>query len=258
MIISMSFDTGKKHTTSWDNSGQWYNKLVGDSGHYYHQQVILPRVTALLKLSADNRILDLGCGQGVLARHIPAAVYYTGVDLAKNLIAFAKQHDKNTKHEYLVADATRSLPLEKTYTHAVAILSLQNMENQEAAIAEVGKHIQQNGRFLFVLNHPCFRIPRQSGWGVSESKQQYRYINRYQTPMKIPITMHPGAKQSAMTWSFHFPLASYAQFLSKNGFVIETMEELVSDKESAGKAAKMENRARAEIPLFLIIVAKKL
>jgi len=38
--------------------------------------------------------------------------------------------------------------------------------------------------------------------------------------------------------------------------VIEKIEEWASDKDSVGKAAKMENRARAEIPLFMAIQAK--
>lgn len=246
-------------TTSWEKSGKWYNELVGTGGHYYHQHIILPRVIKLLSLTFANRLLDVGCGQGILARSIPPLIEYMGIDLAKNLISFARENDTNPRHIYRVADATKPFPVEnKTFTHAAAILSLQNMENQEAAIAHVGKVLEHAGKFIIVLNHPCFRIPRQSGWGISENKQQYRYINRYASPMKIPITTHPGEKQSAVTWSFHYPLASYAQFLRKGGFDIETMEEWVSDKESVGKTSRMENRARSEIPLFLAIVAKKL
>ncbi len=108
---------------------------------------------------------------------------------------------------------------------------------------------------VLVLNHPAFRIPRQSGWGEHTNKIQYRYINRYLTPLEIPITMHPGQSQSAMTWSYHVPISFYAQALASAGLVIETIEEWTSDKQSEGKAARMENRARAEIPLFMAIVA---
>ncbi|MDE2590467.1 MAG: class I SAM-dependent methyltransferase [Patescibacteria group bacterium] len=250
--------TKQKKTTSWESSGNWYNQLVGTSGHYYHQHVILPRVIKLLSLSLTDKLLDVGCGQGILARSLPPLVEYLGVDLAKNLISFAREHDKNPRHTYRSADATKSLQLEnKTFTHAAAILSLQNMENQEAAIRNTASLLEKNGMFIIVLNHPCFRIPRQSGWGISESKQQYRYINRYYSPMKIPITMHPGEKQSALTWSFHYPLSSYFHFLDAAGLVVKTMEEWISDKESVGKASKMENRARSEIPLFLVVVAIK-
>jgi hypothetical protein len=111
-----------------------------------------------------------------------------------------------------------------------------------------------------VLNHPCFRIPRQSSWGVDlEKKIQYRRIDRYFSSMKIPIQSHPSkGAQSSHTSSFHHSLSRYVQWLKQTGFVIETMDEWCSDKKSTGKHAKMEDTSRAEFPLFLAIVAKKL
>jgi hypothetical protein len=45
--------------------------------------------------------------------------------------------------------------------------------------------------------------------------------------------------------------------LNKAGFMIAKIEEWTSDKESEGKTAKQENRARAEFPLFMAIQAQK-
>lgn len=245
--------------TSWSTSGKWYNSLVGDKGHYYHEHIVMPGVLRLLQATAQSTILDLGCGQGVLARLLPAQSKYVGVDLARSLIDSAKHKNKNSNHSFILADVTKRLSIpEKNFTHATAILSLQNMELPQNAIRNAGEHMQKNGTFVIVLNHPSFRIPRQSGWGVGENKLQYRYENRYMSPIKIPITMHPGEKKSEVTWSFHYPISFYTQALKENGFVIENLEEWVSDKESEGRAAKMENRARSEFPLFLAIIAKKI
>jgi hypothetical protein len=43
--------------------------------------------------------------------------------------------------------------------------------------------------------------------------------------------------------------------LHDNGFVIEKIEEWVSDKKSEGGMAAVEDKARAEFPLFMTIVA---
>ena len=67
--------------------------------------------------------------------------------------------------------------------------------------------------------------------------------------------MHPGS-DSGLTWSFHQPLSTYTKMLADNHFVIENLEEWTSDKESVGKASRMENRSRAEFPLFLAIAAR--
>ncbi len=243
--------------TSWQKSSNWYNKLVGDKGHFYHQQIVIPGVINLLKIDSNSSILDIGCGQGVLAKQFPKNEYF-GIDLSSNLINIARQQDKNSKHQYAIQDATKPFSQETKYSHAAAILSLQNMENQDDAIKNVSNNVIKNGKFVIVLNHPAFRIPRQSGWGVAENKVQYRYINMYMSFLKIPINMHPGEKQSEVTWSFHYPLSYYAKSLQQSGFFIETIEEWTSSKESVGKMAKSENRSRSEIPLFLVILAKKI
>lgn len=248
-----------KQSTSWQKSSNWYNKTVGTSGHYYHQHVILPRIIELLRLTPSSRLLDIGCGQGVLARAIPKEVEYTGIDNAPSLIQFAQNQDKNPKHIFLVGNAT--LPLKtptQLFSHAAAILCLQNMEYPERAIAEVAKKLEKGGIFVIVLNHPAFRIPRQSGWGIGENKLQYRYENIYMSHLKIPISMHPGEKNSEVTWSFHKPISFFIESLSRNGFSLLTMQEWISDKTSAGKAAGMENKARSEFPLFLTLVAQLL
>jgi hypothetical protein len=78
------------------------------------------------------------------------------------------------------------------------------------------------------------------------------------SPLAIPVSMHPGSKPGETTWSFHFPLSSYISMMTASGFVIDALEEWTSDKESErGRTGKMENRARAEFPLFLAIRAIK-
>ncbi len=249
----------KNKNTSWNAVSSWYSKLVGTQGHYYHEHVVLPNVIRLLALTPKDSLLDLGCGQGILAHVIPSISTYKGMDIAKNLIQIASSNIKKPGYSFQVCDVTKSLmQAAPTYTHATMILSLQNMKYPETAIQNASNFLMSGGKLVMVINHPCFRIPRQSGWGIDEkTKQQYRWENRYKTSMEIPVSMHPGDKNSPITWSFHHSLHDYSQMLSKSGFFIESIDEWTSDKESEGKAARMENRARSEFPLFLCIVAIK-
>lgn len=225
--------------TSWHNVGKWDN-------HYFEDHVIGPGVLRLLALKPGNSFLDLASGTGWLERKLPNGVRYVGYDLVRGI------------------DITKPLPTMDKFTHAAIILALQNIEEPQLAIKNAADHLVKGGKLVIVLNHPAFRIPRQSSWGIDEqSMLQYRRENIYMSSLKIPITMHPGLERggeaplrSQVTWSFHQPISFYANILAKNMFVIEHIEEWTSDKESVGKAGKMENRSRAEFPLFLAISAK--
>ena len=245
----------KQLKTSWEKSSQWYDSVVGEKGHYYHKTVILPKLLNLMDLKPGDKLLDLGCGQGVLSRVIPNEVEYVGIDLSKSLIAEASNRIKQPHHRFLTGDVTKKPILkDQDFSHIAMVLCLQNMEYPLAALKTAAFHIQKRGKLFLVLNHPCFRIPRQTHWGFDEEKKlQYRQIDSYLSNQKIPIQTHPGKSNSETTWSFHFPLSSYFTFFQKAGFIVSGIEEWVSDKKSSGGRARMENRARKEIPLFMQI-----
>lgn len=247
-----------KPTTSWEKESSWYSDATSGRGNYYHDHVVIPNSLRLLRLASNSKLLDLGCGSGVLGRALPKTVSYIGVDIAPSLIAQARREDRSSSHSYIVGDITKPLSLPADFTHAAIILTLQNVKEPATTIRNAARHLVDGGSLIIVLNHPAFRIPRQSSWGIDEqTKLQYRRINRYLSPLEIPITMHPGKEHSGVTWSYHLPISAYTAILHDAGFLIEVMEEWTSDKVSVGKAAKMENRARSEFPLFLAIAAVK-
>jgi len=247
-------------SASWEPVEKWYNASVGKEGQYYHKKIIIPNILKLLKLKESDTLLDIACGQGVLARHIPEGISYTGLDISPSLIKEAKLNDPNPSHQYVVADACKPLPIKGSqFSHAAIILALQNIEHPEQALKNLKTHLQHGGKLAIVLNHPCFRIPRQTSWQVDEEKKiQYRRVDRYASPMKIPIQAHPSkGENSPATWSFHHSLSDFSRMLHASGFVIELIEEWCSDKVSTGGAAKMENRSREEFPLFLTLLTRK-
>lgn len=243
--------------SSWQKVSKWYNKAVGDEGHYYHQHIIMPSLKRILKLKENDSLLDLACGQGVLERYLDKNVEYFGIDLADNLIREAESKKINPNHRFYVADASKDLPIVKNnFDNGTIILALQNIKKPFGVIRNFSKHLKKGGQLVIVLNHPIFRIPGHSSW-VFESDKQSRKIDNYMSPMEIPIVAHPGKKESENTWSYHYPLSAYSEMLFDNGFCIEKIEEWISDKKSTGSKAKIEDKARREFPLFMAIVARK-
>jgi ubiquinone/menaquinone biosynthesis C-methylase UbiE len=246
--------------TSWNPVNKWYDGIVGEKGHYYHQELIFPKLLPLLSLKPTDILLDIGCGQGVLSRQVPAEMEYVGMDIAPSLIKQAKQGSLSKKQSFIVQDAMEPWRLKKEghFTHAVCMLAIQNMKTPEIVFKELSTRLLPGGLFAIILNHPCFRIPRQTRWGFDEpTKTQTRELFSYMSPQEIPITTHPGKAESEKTWSFHFPLSYYSQVAKKHGFVIDLLDEWVSPKQSTGSAKNQENKARREFPLFLCLLFRK-
>jgi len=104
--------------------------------------------------------------------------------------------------------------------------------------------------------HPCFRIPRQSGWGWDQRRRlQYRRIDRYLTPLAVPMKRYgPGSRGA--TRSHHRPLEAYVDGLVRQGLRIDALREIPTfERSGAGARAGAENRAAEEIPLFLAVRA---
>ena len=205
--IFMSEKTAK----AWDQSANWYDQIVGKKGHYYHEKELLPYLKNHFHFEKEKNpsLIDLGCGTGMLSNMVEKKIPYLGIDASLEMVKIAK---KNYPHRtFIESDLTKPLSLKhldkKTFTHAIFLLSLQNMASVKTPLFNAASALEEGGTLFIVLNHPCFRIPRQSSWGRDEKKQcQYRRIESYLSEQKIPITTHPGRSgKEVTTYSFHYP-----------------------------------------------------
>ena len=256
---SLRAERGPGSETAWrGETARWYDSLSGERGSDYHQKVVFPGVLRLLGAVAGRRVLDVACGQGAFARMlVQGGARVTGVDASRELIERAKRQSPR-EITYVTGDATRLQGLvQGPFDAAVCILAVQNIDPVEIVFAGCAKLLAPKGRLVVVMNHPAFRAPRQSGWGWDEQRKlQYRRVDGYLTPNKIPIQVHPGAQPGLVAWSFHRPLQAYVSVLAAAGFAVDALEEWASHRESQpGPRAKAEDRARDEIPLFLAMRA---
>lgn len=251
---------GSASSTSWENVAEWYGTHLSAPGTY-QSEVVWPGALKLLGVGAGKVFLDVACGEGSFAQLISKqGGGVVGIDASPTLVRQAQmKHVRNA--EFFVSDASRGTKdiASMTFDGAAIVLALQNIENMEGVFTTVSKLLKKNAPFVIVLNHPAFRVPRQSSWGFEDSrKMMYRRIDSYLEEKSIPMQMHPGDAPDVRTTSFHRPLSSYVSALSKAGFMIDEMEEWISHKEStSGPRARAENRIRKEIPMFLAIRARK-
>ncbi len=252
-----------KKDTSWGKVASWYDDVVNDNDSF-QKQIILPGLIRLLTPLHGKKVVDLACGQGYFSHaFIEEGAEVIGTDISKELIDIAK---KPGKGEFYVKPAD-DLAFIKTGTiDAVTIvLALQNIKNFQEVIAESKRVLKKEGELILVLNHPAFRVPQHSDWifdangNEKGNGTQSRWVDSYISELEIPIVMNPGAEKSAQvhTFSFHRSLQVLTKAFEKQGFGIARIEEWTSHKVSQkGPRQEAEDKARKEIPLFMMIKAK--
>jgi SAM-dependent methyltransferase len=261
---SPSRDTSSKDR-GWDPVAAWYDKLVGEAGSDYHQNVILPAALQILAPQVGESIIDVCCGQGVLIRPLLAANIgkFTGVDASPRLIESARSRFAGESRVSLrVADACAAGSwADGSHDAATCIMAVHDVPDVVGLFANVAKSLKPGGRAVVIFMHPCFRIPRKSHWGWDgDQKIQYRRLDRYGSPLEIPITTHPGKGTGEQTTFHHRPLADLLTAMGQGGLAVTACEELYSHRRSqaSGPFSKAEHAAAEEFPMFIALKAVRL
>lgn len=143
----------------------------------------------------------------------------------------------------------------ESFDGIVFLLSIQDMNPLADVLTSAVWALRPKGRLVILMTHPCFRIPRQSGWGYDEGRRlQYRWVDRYLTPLSVPMKPYHG-QQSGATISFHRPLSVYVNELASRSLLVDCLREITIFKQGQTKA---ERAANSEIPVFLGLRARKL
>jgi len=249
----------KPSTTSWGGVADWYDSYLETTEDSYQDKVIAPNLARILALKKGVRLLDVACGQGFFTRKFKeAGATVCGADISAELIAQAKNHSPDIP--FHVAPAQKlNFAKEASFDLVTIILAIQNIQNIQETFSEAARVLVPGGRLVLVLNHPAFRVLRRSSWGWDEEQQaQYRRIDGYLSSSTVPIVMHPGQRSSESTLSYHRSLQDFFKALGKAGFTVAKLEEWISHKKSdPGGRQEAEDLARKEIPLFLMLEARK-
>ena len=253
----------KTTRTSWDPLAAWYDSWMGQNGSQHHRKLAIPALMALLQPQPKERVLDIGAGQGVLAPAVvEAGAHYLGVDLSGRLLRRARRHHSRLRPQacFVQGDARQLARVEGVeqgaYDAAVFLLSIQDMDPLGQVLASAAWALRANGRLAILMTHPCFRVPRQSGWGWDENRKlRFRRVDRYLTALPVPLRPYPGG----VSTSFHRPLQAYINGLGRCGVLVDRIKEVpVRDVLTFKKQRKADRRANEEIPLFLGIRAIKI
>lgn len=252
----MPSSSPRRSSHSWDGVADWYAGWSGPNGSRHHRTLAIPAATDLLALRPGEKLLDIGCGPGPLAPAVArSGATYMGVDSSRRLLAVGRRHHGGFAR-FAEGDATRLAAVVggDRFDAACFLLSLQDIDPLEAAVRSAASVLARRARIVVVMTHPCFRVPRQSGWGWDERRKlRFRRIDAYLGRLAVPMERHHHGPGS--TRSFHRPLGDYFASFAAEGFAIDALREIAAAAEDG--AGRAEEAAAREIPLFLALRARR-
>jgi SAM-dependent methyltransferase len=204
---------------------------------------------AAAHLTGARSVLDVGCGEGQVARlaaGLPGVERVVGIDPTWAQLAVARERGGGVSYAQGVA---ASLPFPTaSFDAAVACLVFEHIDDADAAIAEVGRVLATGGRFLFFLNHPLLQTPG-SGWIDDRILgEQYWRIGPYLVEDK---TLEEVDKDVWIPF-VHRPLSRYVNALVEAGLLITRMEEPAPPPGFLARAAEYAEAATIPRLLFLL------
>jgi SAM-dependent methyltransferase len=235
----------------WEAHAAWWQEGFTAGADPEYEEQILPMAAA--HLAGAQRVLDLGCGEGQVARLavLGGATCVVGVDPTRAQVAQAAARGGGPHYGRAGAGA---LPFrDSAFDTVVACLVFEHIRDVDAAIAEVARVLEPGGRFLFFLNHPLLQTPN-SGWiddQVLDPPEQYWRIGPYLVEDETLEEVEKGV----FIPFIHRPLSRYLNALSDQGLTLRRMEEPPPPPGFLARAAEYE--AAASIPRLLFLRTEK-
>lgn len=160
-----------KQKKQWDEAAKTWVEFVRSGKNYYAEYLNGPALKRMVGNVDGKKVLDIGCGEGYFSRFFAkAGAEVVGIDLSEALIEAAKEEEKRhpLRVKYFAADAANLNMLDsETFDIAYCHMALGDMVDYEGAIAEVSRVLKTKGKFIIVMEHPCFSIRFSNGKMIS-------------------------------------------------------------------------------------------
>lgn len=233
-------NTHNKTKQIWNKLATWWDDNY-EEGDIFHRTFLFPTILEWTAATKGMRILDIGCGNGALARlFAKAGAHVVATDFSDIFIERAKHRSQGLSIDYKVIDATDITQLStlidsNKFDRVISSMVLHDMSTITPLITSLPKLLKPNGAFIFSVPHPCFN----SGMVVIEqlkermNQEQLILPNRYIKPETFEMNSKPG--QPVKQLVFHRPLSVLFNELLNTGLIMSGFNEPVAKADELPK-----------------------
>lgn len=240
-----------------------------ESSTYYFQMsnkelkftALHPQILDRIKNKPGQKILDFGCGAGMLANQIAKTTEGTvlGVDISEQGIEQAKQiyqAQPNLQFEQIVSSNYQALKDMGPFDIVIISLVIDNLPNEEnmaSLLNQLFEYTSPNGYLIVGEGHPCFNNEVFTTVSCNLNMENYSQSwTLYQLELFNALT----AEKEVAFRVFHYPLETLVKLICRAGFLISDMDEIY-DIDDPQYHPEIRKRFNAHLPHFLLIEAMK-
>lgn len=215
----------KKTKDIWNKLASWWDEAYQE-GDIYHKTFLFPTILKWTDAKPGMRILDVGCGNGALARiFAKAGADVTATDFSDIFIEKAKERSQDLNIDFRLIDATdkkqlETLLIDTPFDRIICSMALHDMPTITPLASTLPNLLNDTGVFIFSVPHPCFNsgLVDMAQLKKQTDKKQLMLPNRYIHEEAFEIFSKP--EQPVKQISFHRPLSGIFSELFKVGLVM--------------------------------------
>jgi 2-polyprenyl-3-methyl-5-hydroxy-6-metoxy-1,4-benzoquinol methylase len=169
---------------AWDLAAPAWDDFVETGLDYWRTEVHGPALLSACGDVRDQRVLDLGCGQGWFSRQLAeCGAHVVGVDFSAAQIANAQSHEATHPLgiQYRLLDATQigAFWPPSSFDLITACMSLHDSPHTAGILTACRQVLAPEGRVAFSIVHPVTGGPH-TGWEIDEDgRKGARRVDRY-------------------------------------------------------------------------------
>lgn len=229
----------------WNAKADFWDALHGDDGNAFHRTLVAPAVERLLNVKSGERVLDVACGNGVMARRLAQlGANVTATDFSAALIQRAKARGEQAI-DYRVVDATDESALVALgeFDAIVCTMALMDIPDIAPLFRAARQILSGGGRFVFATSHPAFNsnnpifyaeVADENGALITTRGLKIQYY------LHLPPVKAVGAPNEPNPhYYYHRPLHELLGEAFKAGLVLNGLEEVGFPRELADQAREL-------------------